>query len=274
MNFYKLIALFCVAFALNACESDKVLLAFNTHDVVPQIYRLDASLNAILPEDSLGSPEAMNSKLSVVATNTLLTAYDDGSAKFQIKIDSVDYKSDKRSVEEFSSMERYMLNEHFQFKMASDGAVRDPYIEDSAMVGSDVLNFVKLFLKIQPLLPGKAVNVGEKWEREVEIPGPSGNTVVYKSFTLEETFVHDGIRMAKIQFNLKYREIADSTSDLQMSSNGFIVGTGTIIFDIAHGIISNIKMELSGDIGINDIVAGSVIPNMHVVQRITLRSEL
>jgi hypothetical protein len=67
--------------------------------------------------------------------------------------------------------------------------------------------------------------------------------------------------------------VADSTSDLRMESNGFIVGTGSILFDVTHGAISTVRMELTGDLSVNDIVANSVIPDMHVIQKIKLRSE-
>jgi hypothetical protein len=79
--------------------------------------------------------------------------------------------------------------------------------------------------------------------------------------------------MAKIGMNIKYKEIADSTSDLRMESKGFIVGTGSILFDMTHGAISSVKMELTGDLSVNDIVADNVIPDMHVIQKIKLRSE-
>ena len=275
MNFFKLFTSASALFALCACDGNEFVLSFNTQNAPQQTYYLESSLNAILPTtDSVsGTPEAMNTHLNVRATNSLLTAYDDGSAKFQLKIDSVDYKSDKRTVEEFSSMERYMSTEHFQFKMATDGDIRDAVIEDSAMLGTEALDLIRIFLKVQPLLPGKPVKLGETWDRQVEIPGTVNKTVVYKSFTLEDHYVHDGVQMAKIGMNLKYKELADSTSDLRMESKGFIVGTGTILFDMTHGAISIVKMELTGDLSVNDIVADNVIPDMHVIQKIKLRSE-
>ncbi len=275
MNFFKLCASSAALLLLCACEGNDFVLAFNTQNVPAQTYYLESSLSAILPVDSVsGTPEAMNTHLSVRSTNSLLTAYDNGTAKFEMKIDSVDYKSDKRTVEEFRNMERYMSTEHFQFKMAKDGVVSDPVIEDSVMLGTEALDLIRLFLKVQPLLPGKAVSVGETWDRSVEIPGNGGNTVVYKSFTLQDQYVHDGAQMAKIGMNLKYKESGDTTSDLRMESKGFIVGSGTILFDMTHGVISSVTMELSGDLSVNDIIAETVIPDMHVIQKIKLRSEI
>lgn len=273
MNFFKFFASSAALLFLCSCDGPEYTLAFNTQNVPPQTYFLESSLNAILPVDTAtATPEAMNTFLFVRATNTLVTAYDDGFAKFQMKIDSVDYKSDKRSVEEFRSMERYMSTENFQFKMAKDGVVSDAVIEDSVMLGTEALDLIRLFLKVQPLLPGKPVSVGESWERPMDIPGKNANTVVYKSFTLLDQYVHDGAQMAKIGMNLKYKEVADSTSDLRMSSKGFIVGSGTILFDMTHGSIFSVNLELTGDLSVRDLVAESVIPEMRVIQKIKLRS--
>jgi len=275
MNFFKFLASSAALMFLCSCDGNEFTLAFNTQNVPPQTYYLESSLNAILPTDTVtGTPEAMNTHLVVKAANTLVTAYDDGAAKFQMKIDSVDYKSDKRSVDEFRSMERYMSTEHFQFKMAKDGIITNAVIEDSVMLGTEALDLIRLFLKIQPLLPGKPVAVGETWERPMDIPGNNkANNVVYKAFTLQDQYVHDGVQMAKIGMNLKYKEIPDTTADVRMSSNGFIVGSGTILFDMTHGAISSVNLELTGDLAVTDLVAESVIPEMHVIQKIKLRSE-
>ena len=42
---------------------------------------------------------------------------------------------------------------------------------------------------------------------------------------------------------------------------------------MTHGVISSVNLDLTGHVNVNDIVAGSVIPNMHVLQKIKLRSE-
>ncbi len=274
MSFIKYIASSAVLLFLCSCDSNQYMIFFNTEKVPAQTYHIESSLNSIVPADSGATPEAMSTQLHVRATNSLLTAYDDGSAKFELKIDSVDYKSDKRTVEEFRNMERIVATENFQFKMARDGFVSSPVFEDSSVLGSEALDLVRLFLKIQPILPGKPVSVGETWERPTEIPGKNGNTVVYKSFTFQDHYIHDGSQMAKIGMNVKYKENPDTTSGVRMESKGFIVGTGDILFDITHGVIVNVNMELSGDLKLNDIVSGSTIPDMHVIQKIKLRSEI
>ena len=79
--------------------------------------------------------------------------------------------------------------------------------------------------------------------------------------------------MAKIGMNVKYREVADSTANVQMESKGFVVGTGSILFDMTHGVVSSVMLDLSGHVDVNDLVANNVIPDMHVLQKIKLRSE-
>lgn len=259
---------------LCSCDGNEYVLAFNTEKAPVQTYFIESTLNAILPLDpSAPTPEAMNTHLEVKSTNSMLTAYDDGSAKFEMKIDSVDYKSDKRSVEEFRNMEQFMETQHYQFKMAKDGIISDPVIEDSVMYGTEALDLIRLFLKVQPILPGKPVSVGEKWERPMDIPGKGSKTTAYKSFTLEDQYVHDGVQMAKIGMNVMYKEMSDPSVDIHMESKGMIVGTGTVLFDMTHGVVSSITLELNGDVSVNDMVANSVIPDMHIVQKIKLRSE-
>ena len=275
MNFTKFCAASAALIFLCSCDSNDVSLAFNTQNAPVQKYFLESSIDAMLPSDSgVTVPEAMETHLKVQATLSELVAYDNGSGRFEMKIDSVDYKSDKRTVEDYLYIEKYLLTQHFQYKMAPDGSVSEPAVEDVALQpGSEELNLLKLFMKVQPILPGNPVKVGETWERPVEIPESGKTTTVYKSFTLEEVFLHDGVQMAKIGMNVKYQEVVDSTANVQMESKGFIVGSGSILFDITHGAVSSVSLELSGHVDINDIVAGNVIPDMHVLQKIKLRSE-
>lgn len=273
MSFIKFFASSVALLLLCSCNSEQHVIAFNTENAPVQTYHLESSLNSFIPVDSGATPEAMNTSLQVRAANKLLTAYDDGTAKFEMRVDSVDYKSDKRTVEEFRNMERLLATQNFQYKMAKDGVVSSPVFEDSLSL-DQALDLVRLFLKVQPVLPGKPVAVGETWERSSEIPGRNGNTVVYKSFTLQDHYIHDGSQMAKISMNLKYKETPDTTSGVRMESNGFILGAGSIVFDMTHGVIVNANMELSGDLKMSDIISGTTIPDMRVIQKIKLRSEI
>ena len=158
--------------------------------------------------------------------------------------------------------------------MAPDGSVSEPAVEDVALQpGTEELNLLKLFMKVQPILPGNPVKVGETWERPVEIPESNKTTTVYKSFTLEEVYLHDGAQMAKINMTVKYKEQVDSTANVQMESKNFIVGEGTLLFDNTHGVVSSVNLRFTGHVNVTDLAAGSVIPDMHVLQNIKLRSE-
>ncbi len=276
MNFIKICASSAALLLLCSCNGNDISLAFNTQNAPVQKLSLESSLNVFAPQDSMSvTPESMETHLKARSTLTQTVAFDNGSARFEMKIDTVDYKSDKRSVEDFRYIEKYLSTQHFQFKMASDGAISDPSVEDVALQpGSEELNLMKLFMKVQPVLPGSPVKQGDVWERPVEIPSNGRTTTVYKSFTLEDVYLHDGVQMAKIGMNVKYKELPDSTSDVRMESEGFIVGTGHILFDITHGVITSGSLELSGHLNIHDIVTSQVLPNMHVVQKIKLRGEL
>ena len=276
MNFIKICASSAALLLLCSCNGNDISLAFNTQNAPVQKLSLESSLNVFAPQDSMSvTPESMETHLKARSTLTQTVAFDNGSARFEMKIDTVDYKSDKRSVEDFRYIEKYLSTQHFQFKMASDGAISDPSVEDVALQpGSEELNLMKLFMKVQPVLPGSPVKQGDVWERPVEIPSNGRTTTVYKSFTLEDVYLHDGVQMAKIGMNVKYKELPDSTSDVRMESEGFIVGTGHILFDITHGVITSGSLELSGHLNIHDIVSSQVLPNMHVVQQIKLRGEL
>ena len=276
MNFIKICTSSAALLLLCSCNGNDISLAFNTQNAPVQKLSLESSLNVFAPQDSMSvTPESMETHLKARSTLTQTVAFDNGSARFEMKIDTVDYKSDKRSVEDFRYIEKYLSTQHFQFKMASDGAISDPSVEDVALQpGSEELNLMKLFMKVQPVLPGSPVKQGDVWERPVEIPSNGRTTTVYKSFTLEDVYLHDGVQMAKIGMNVKYKELPDSTSDVRMESEGFIVGTGHILFDITHGVITSGSLELSGHLNIHDIVSSQVLPNMHVVQKIKLRGEL
>lgn len=276
MKFLK----YCVAITafafLCSCDSGDISLAFNTQNAPVQRFTLEAVLNVFAPQDSMTvTPESMEARVTAHSTLSQTVAFDNGTARFEMKIDTVVYKSDKRSVEDFRYIENYLSTQHFQFKMAGDGSITDPSVEDVALQpGSDELNLMKIFMKIQPVLPGTPVKKGDVWERPVEIPSNGGMMTVYKSFKLDDVFVHDGMQMAKIGMNIKYKEIPDTTSNVRMESDDFVVGSGYIMFNITQGVITTAALDLSGHLNINDVVVGQVIPNMHVMQKIKLWGEI
>ena len=276
MNFMKSCAFLASLAFLCSCDNNEVSLAFSTQNTPVQKFTLESSMNVFAPQDSMNvTPESMETHLNARSTLTQTVSFDNGSARFEMKIDTVDYKSDKRSVDDFRYIEKYLSSQHFQFKMTGDGSISDPSVEDAALQpGTEELNLMKVFMKIQPVLPGSPVKLGETWERPVEIPNNGTMQTVYKSFTLQDVYLHDGVQMAKIGMNVKYKEVPDTTSNMRMESDDFIVGSGTILFDVTHGVISSGNLEISGHLNVHDMIAAQVIPNMHVIQKIKLRSEL
>ncbi len=274
MNFIKFSALSIALLCLCSCERNEIHLSFNTQTVAPQSFILESTLNASFPGDSNSVPESMRTHVSVRSTMSLLMSYDDGSGRFEMKIDSVDYSSDKRSVDEFRNIEKYLSIQNFQFKLNHDGIITDPTIENALDKPSeDELNLIPLFLKAQPLLPEKPVKLGESWERQMPIFGKGNSTTtVYKTFTLQDVFLQDGVRMAKIHMGMKYLELPDTTSNLQLKSNDYVVGDGMVFFDVTHGTISSAEMNVVAVLDICDLVAGDTLPSMNVNQKIVLRN--
>jgi hypothetical protein len=274
MKFGAFSALSIALLTLCSCERNEVHLAFNTQTVGPQSFVLESTLNASLPGDSVNVPESMRTHVTVRSTMSLLMSYDDGSGRFEMKIDSVDYTSDKRSVDEFRNIEKYLSIQNFQFKLDHDGIITDPTIENALdMPSEDELNLIPLFLKAQPLLPEKPVKLGESWERQMPIFGKGNSTTtVYKTFTLQDVYLQDGVRMAKIHMGMKYLELPDTTSNLQLKSSDYVVGDGMVLFDVTHGTISSAEMNIVAVLDICDLVAGDTLPSMNVNQKITLRN--
>ena len=274
-KFYAISALSVALFSLCSCERNEINLAFNTQTATPQSYTLESTLNASLPGDSNTVPESMHTHVSVRSTMSLLMSYDDGSGRFEMKIDSVSYNSDKRSVDEFRNIEKYLSIQNFQFKLDRDGIISNPTVENAMdVLSEDELNLIPLFLKAQPILPEKPVKLGESWERQMPIRGKgSSSTTVYKTFTLQDVYLQDGVRMAKIYMGMKYLELPDTTSNLQLKSNDYVIGDGIVLFDVTHGTISSAEMDILAKIDVFDLVAGDTLPSMNVNQKITLRNQ-
>ena len=274
MNFVKLSAPSIALLALCSCERNDIHLVFNTQTVSPQSFVLESTLNASVPGDSVTLPESMRTHVSVRSTMGLLMSYDDGSGRFEMKIDSVDYNSDKRSVDEFRNIEKYLSIQNFQFKMDHDGIISDPMIENALDVASeDELNLIPLFLKAQPLLPEKPVKLGESWERQMPMHGKGNSTTtVYKTFTLQDVFLKDGVRIAKIHMGMKYLELPDTTANFQLKSDDYVVGDGVVLFDVTHGTLTSAEMNIIAKLDVRDLIAGDTIPSMNVNQKITLRN--
>lgn len=258
-------------------------LAFNTQNVPDQTFVLESKIQIFAEDPDEKNPESMDSRLFLQLTSSLLSAYDDGSGRFLIKVDSAKYQSDKRSVEEFRHIERYVGSQDFQFKMASDGQMSALSMEEYAPVfESNDLDIRKLFLKVQPVLPSSPVKVGTSWERQHLIAGEknSPDLFVYKWFQVEDLFVRGGITYARLKMNIKYRQESSGSAIYQMESAGFVLGSGSVVFNVSEGVLVEGVIKIDGRIRMREKIEAETDSSaiaesgleMHVIQEISLRS--
>lgn len=260
---------FLLAFALLflvACNSEEFTLSFGTSQEELS-YETSAILSVAAQASDTSKPETMRTELYLHSNYVLMSAFDDGSARYEVRIDSVNYSSDKRSVEELSYMERYIKTQGFQYKIAADGEILAfPSMDDFIPVaGMQDLNVAKLFVKLQPVLPGKPVAVGESWERQHAIMEGNAQTVVYKNFELADVFYRDGVRIAVIKMHIRYRQ-NDEDVAYKMESYDFLVGDGLLEFNIAEGVVENVSIEVSGKLKVSDKTSATTIPDLNVRQ--------
>ena len=278
----KRIALLLSLFLLAACNEQKVTLAFNTQNSSGNVFAFDSKLrvladdqNALPGKDSAKNnlaPEAMNARLSVILSSKLIDSYDDGTGRFLMNVDSVDYSSDNRSVEEFEHIEHYLKAQTFQFKMAPDGQMSSLKMEDLAAIpDAGDLDIRRNFIKIQPVLPSAPVRIGDTWERQQLVDGDSGKRLfVYKWFKIEDLIVRNGVRLAKIQMNVKYKpHDADDTGSL--TSDDFVLGSGSILFNVDAGMIQEGTLEVDGKLCAVENKDAEVLPRLRVHQSLSIR---
>ncbi len=266
MRFLLIFALFFLV----ACNSEEFTLAFGTSEEHLS-YEMKATLSAATSNSDSASRERMRTDLYIRSSYSIINAYDDGSARYEVRIDSASYASDKRSIEELNYMERYIKTQGFQYKIAADGEILAfPSMDNFAPVaGLQDLNVAKLFIKLQPVLPGKPVSVGESWERQHAITDGNEQTVVYKNFELADVFFRDGVHIAAIKMVVRYRQNDDDMA-FKMESDDFLIGEGMLEFNIAEGVVENVSLEVSGKLKISDKTSGAKIPDLTVRQQLKM----
>ena len=258
-----------------ACEDRSVQLGFNTQNPPPEDYDLKSSLQVLMNasgENSADSGQSMTAHLDLRIHSELLSAYDDGTGRFLLRVDSADYASDNRSVEETDHIERYLRTQSVQYKMGGDGEMGAVQFDEMvALPDVGDVDIRKIFLKVQPVLPTTPVSVGDSWERQQMLTDDRGKTcVVYKWFKLEEIFERDGARLARLKMNVRYRQ--NSEDDLQiMESPDFILGTGTVLFDIFAGKVVEGELLVEGKLRVIEKRSGDTIPDLRVRQKLSLR---
>ncbi len=262
------------SFALIACDEKKISLGFNTQNPTSEDYELQSSLCILLNvADSAAESQSMSANVNVRVHSELLSAYDDGTGRFLLRVDSASYSSDNRSVEEADHIQRYLQTQAVQYKMGGDGEMSSVRLDEMvALPDVGDVDIRRVFLKVQPVLLAGKIAVGDSWERQQVIADENGKqSVVYKWFKLEEVFERSGVKLAKLKMNVRYKQNSEDDAQI-MESPDFILGSGTILFDIDAGKVVEGELLIEGKVRIIEKKLGDTIPDLRVRQKITLRS--
>lgn len=277
MNRIALLSLlFSLLTVFVACEDKSISLGFNTQNPTPENYELKSSLHVLLdvPKNvPVEMQQSMSAKVEVLVHSELLAAYDDGTGRFMLRVDSANYSSDNRSVEETDHIQRYLKTQLVQYKMGSDGEMSSVRFDEMvALPDVGDIDIRRIFLKVQPVLPSSPLAVGDTWERQQMLTDDNNKqSVVYKWFKLEEVFDRDGIKIAKLRMNVRYKQNSEDDAQI-MESPDFVLGSGTILFDIAAGKVVEGELDIEGKVRVIEKKEGDTIPDLRVRQKITLRS--
>ena len=190
-----------------------------------------------------------------------------------LRVDSANYSSDNRSVEETDHIQRYLKTQLVQYKMGSDGEMSSVRFDEMvALPDVGDIDIRRIFLKVQPVLPSSPLAVGDTWERQQMLTDDNNKqSVVYKWFKLEEVFDRDGVKIAKLRMNVRYKQNSEDDAQI-MESPDFVLGSGTILFDIAAGKVVEGELDIEGKVRVIEKKDGDTIPDLRVRQKITLRS--
>ena len=277
MNRIALLSLlFSLLTVFVACEDKSISLGFNTQNPTPENYELKSSLHVLLdvPKNvPVEKQQSMSAKVEVLVHSELLAAYDDGTGRFMLRVDSANYSSDNRSVEETDHIQRYLKTQLVQYKMGSDGEMSSVRFDEMvALPDVGDIDIRRIFLKVQPVLPSSPLAVGDTWERQQMLTDDNNKqSVVYKWFKLEEVFDRDGVKIAKLRMNVRYKQNSEDDAQI-MESPDFVLGSGTILFDIAAGKVVEGELDIEGKVRVIEKKDGDTIPDLRVRQKITLRS--
>ena len=277
MNRIALLSLlFSLLTVFVACEDKSISLGFNTQNPTPENYELKSSLHVLLdvPKNvPVEMQQSMSAKVEVLVHSELLAAYDDGTGRFMLRVDSANYSSDNRSVEETDHIQRYLKTQLVQYKMGSDGEMSSVRFDEMvALPDVGDIDIRRIFLKVQPVLPSSPLAVGDTWERQQMLTDDKNKqSVVYKWFKLEEVFDRDGVKIAKLRMNVRYKQNSEDDAQI-MESPDFVLGSGTILFDIAAGKVVEGELDIEGKVRVIEKKDGDTIPDLRVRQKITLRS--
>ena len=229
MNRIALLSLlFSLLTVFVACEDKSISLGFNTQNPTPENYELKSSLHVLLdvPKNvPVEMQQSMSAKVEVLVHSELLAAYDDGTGRFMLRVDSANYSSDNRSVEETDHIQRYLKTQLVQYKMGSDGEMSSVRFDEMvALPDVGDIDIRRIFLKVQPVLPSSPLAVGDTWERQQMLTDDNNKqSVVYKWFKLEEVFDRDGVKIAKLRMNVRYKQNSEDDAQTIRSAIDYVV---------------------------------------------------
>jgi hypothetical protein len=255
--------------ALQNCQdSQKYALRFKNMAAGPVSFVLNGSLQAISGADSM--PSAIDVQYVMHFSRVPVRTYDDGSIRFSMNADSVEYQSKQRSVEECRHIEKYLANQQVQIKMNEFGEVDDVQgVQDMPELQEVGLDMGRLLLKLQPALPGFDISVGSTWEKEHALPSPSGAPAfVYKWFRVNRVFQKNGMAHAEILVNIKYRIEGKEQQEPSIQSDQFILGSGSLVWNIVQGDIVQAALEIQGAV---HILGADISEPVQVRQVLNLR---
>ena len=95
--------------------------------------------------------------------------------------------------------------------------------------------------------------------------------MVSARFTLEDLFQRNGVMLAKIRMNVRYKQMVNDP-DIQMNSEDFVIGSGILLFNVTMGVIEESAIEVNGKLNVTEKFSEQNIPKMRVIQKLKLRS--
>lgn len=241
---YLLLFIVTVFLTLSCSDQDKYKIKFTNNIGIDDHYELKGSMKALKSGDTLSNILDVDFKLNL--KQKTLAKYDDGSSKLELSIDSIKYNSHQRSVEECQHIEKYAKNRSVSFKINDRGEVSKmdslPSFSELIEVGLDLR---KLFIKLQPVMPGFEIYEGITWEKEQLMPR-SDSTFghIYKWFRVEKIYKKNNKNFAKVKMNTKYN--LEGNDVIASKDNKFILGSGLLIFNLDDGKLEQIDSEITG----------------------------
>ncbi len=264
--------LFCVLL-LTSCNKEKVVLRFSSETMNVQRYQLTSQLDLVVGKEQ-ANPQGVGSNLQAILQAQPQAHYDDASSRYRILVDSVRYLSKVRTQEEIQLIESSLRKQRLEFKMGSAGEMQDFQMDAFVpeLDGTDI-DLRRLLLKIQPVLPGSAVSVGDTWERQQLLPESNGQKVyVYKWFRVEEVFHRAGQQLVKMSMNIRYKP--RESSELRPEGNDFILGSGYVIFNESEGQVDDAMLEINGLLNVLANKKSEVMPSLRIRQLIHLERKV